>query len=173
MSNTLHALFSGGSTKVFAKGETLFLTDAPVQSMFLVTQGHVDLVRHTFSGVRVLILQAGPGAILAEASAYSDIYHCDGISADLSSVRSISVPIFRARLDQDVALANSWAAHLAHGLQSARLNSAIRTMRTVGERLDAWLADGKPLPPKGQWQTLAQTLGVTREALYRELSKRR
>ena len=48
------------------------------------------------------------------------------------------------------------------------MTAAIRTLRTVGERLDAWLAEDRPLPPKGEWQALAQSLGVTREALYRD-----
>jgi len=52
------------------------------------------------------------------------------------------------------------------------MNSEIRALRTVSERLDAWLAGGRMLPPKGEWQDLAQILGVTREALYRELAQR-
>ena len=72
----------------------------------------------------------------------------------------------------DVELAKVWSAKLAHSLQLARLQSEIRGLRTVAERLDAWL-DDKPLPPKGEWQRVAQELGVSREALYRELAKRR
>ena len=62
---------------------------------------------------------------------------------------------------------------LAHAVQEARMKSEIRTLRTVAERLDAWLSakDGG-LPPKGQWQELASELGVSREALYRELARR-
>ena len=80
--------------------------------------------------------------------------------------------LFRARLEGSLGLGNAWAERLAHGLQGSRMNAAIRSMRTVEERLEAWLANGKALQPKGQWQGVAEALGVSREALYRELSKR-
>ena len=47
-------------------------------------------------------------------------------------------------------------------------------MRRLSDRLDAWLMMnlGK-LPSKGGWLPLAAELGVTPEALYRELARRR
>ena len=173
MSVAFFPLFDSGLDRSLSKDETLFLTGAPVQSMYLVIDGTVDLVRHTANGLRTRLHRAGPGSVLAEASAYSDVYHCDGMVTEAASVRSVPVPLFRARLDGNLDLARVWAAQLAHGLQGARMNAAIRSMRTVEERLDAWLAGGRSLPPRGEWQGLADTLGVTREALYRELSKRR
>jgi CRP-like cAMP-binding protein len=95
-----------------------------------------------------------------------------GTAACPAQVRSIALAMFHARLDASPDLAKAWAAPLAHGLQGSRLNAAIRSMRTVEERLEAWLAGAKALPPKGQWSNLAETLSVTREALYRELSTR-
>ncbi|MEC7667561.1 MAG: hypothetical protein VXZ18_01615 [Pseudomonadota bacterium] len=62
---------------------------------------------------------------------------------------------------------------MARTLQKSRMQSEIRTLKTVAERLDAWLVDNPALPPKGQLQDLAHILGVSREALYRELAKRR
>lgn len=173
MSSDLSSLFDGGLDRALSREETLFLTGGPVQSMYLVLEGEVDLVRYTATGLRILLHRAGPGSVLAEASAYSDVYHCDGNAAEAARVRSVPVAQFRARLDGNLDLARVWAARLAHGLQGARMHAAIRSMRTVDERLEAWLAGGRPLPPRGQWQSLADTLGVTREALYRELSKRR
>jgi CRP/FNR family transcriptional regulator, dissimilatory nitrate respiration regulator len=173
MSNELHAFFYDGSAKSLGKNETLFFTGGSVQSMYFVSQGQVDLVRHTQSGTRILLFWAGEGKVLAEASAYSETYHCDGTASEPSQVLAIPVTTFRARLDQDTRLASLWAAQLARGLQAARMNSAIKTMRTVDERLDAWLDDGRAIPNKGEWQLLAQALGVTREALYRAMAKRR
>jgi hypothetical protein len=75
-------------------------------------------------------------------------------------------------LDNPV-LAAAWSAMLARSVQAARLRSEIRSMLRVAERLDAWLGEGNALPGKGRWQEVASELGVTREALYRELSRRR
>jgi hypothetical protein len=41
----------------------------------------------------------------------------------------------------------------------------IRTLRTVAERLDAWLGEGHALTSQGAWQTLAFELGVSRAAV--------
>jgi hypothetical protein len=44
----------------------------------------------------------------------------------------------------------------------------------VAERLDAWIAwnDGNS-PEKGEWKLVANQIGVSPEALYREIGKRR
>lgn len=70
-------------------------------------------------------------------------------------------------------LADAWSAHLARSVQVARMRAEIRNLRTVAERVDAWQGEGRALPEKGRWQDLAAELGVTREALYRELARRR
>jgi hypothetical protein len=41
------------------------------------------------------------------------------------------------------------------------------------DRLDAWLEEGNRTPERGRWQEVAAELGVSREALYRELALRR
>lgn len=173
MSSELKNLFDGCPVFFCEKDKVLFRSGERVRSMYLVVEGRVDLIRHTTSGARLVLVRAGPGHILAEASAYSKTYHCDAVATYPTSLRSISVRKFHDLLNRDSRCASAWAESMAHALQGARTNSEIRTLRTVSERLDAWLGDRGPLPPKGEWQDLAQTLGVTREALYRELSKRR
>jgi CRP/FNR family transcriptional regulator, dissimilatory nitrate respiration regulator len=80
---------------------------------------------------------------------------------------------FLSVLADDPALATSWSALLARSVQAARLRSEIRSLPRVADRLDAWLGEGNALLEKGRWQEVAAELGVTREALYRELSRRR
>lgn len=47
MSDDLFPLFDGGFSRTLARDESLFLSGAPVRSMFLVIEGQVDLIRHT------------------------------------------------------------------------------------------------------------------------------
>lgn len=154
-------------------GEALFFAGDPVLQMALITEGRVRLLRRTVEGVDVILQSAGPGDVLAEASAYSAIYHCGAEAAEQSIVRLLPVEAFRKALRDDPTLAEAWAAHLARSVQAARLRAEIRTLRKVSERVDAWLGEGRALPDKGHWQDLAAELGVTREALYRELARRR
>lgn len=173
MSDALSCLFKDAEPRRIDAGARLFHGGDPVQSMYLVAEGAVDLTRVTAAGAPVILQRARPGQVLAEASAYAANYHCDAQAIAPALVHSIPLVDFRARLTTDPALAERWAAHLAHAVQTARLRAEIRTLRTVAERLDAWLGEGGGLPAKGAWQDLAAELGVSREALYRELSRRR
>ena len=155
------------------EGAPLFHAGDPVTQIALVRAGAVHLLRRTATGATVILQAARPGDVVAEASAYSPAYHCGAEAARASRVTLLPVKRFRAALAADPALAVSWAAHLARSVQSARMRAEIRTLRTVAERLDAWLGEGHALPEKGHWQDIAAQLGVTREALYRELARRR
>ena len=154
-------------------GEALFFAGDPVTHLALITEGRVRLLRRTVEGAEVTLQTAGPGDVLAEASAYSPIYHCGAEAAEPSTIRLLPVEVFRKALRDNPALAEAWATHLARAVQAARLRAEIRTLRKVSERLDAWLGEGRVLPDKGHLQDLAAELGVTREALYRELAQRR
>jgi CRP-like cAMP-binding protein len=80
----------------------------------------------------------------------------------------------RRRFRADPEFAEAWAIHLAGEVQTARFRSEVVALRTVASRLDAWLAwRGDLIPPKGVWKQIADQIGVTPEALYREMAKRR
>lgn len=168
----LAAVFATAPARDFPAGAQLFSVGDPVTGVFFLSEGQVDLVRHTTSGARLILHRSIPGQVLAEASVYSQRYHCDAQAAGASRVSVLPLPAFLQALERDPALARHWAASLAHALQRARLNAEIRAQRTVAGRLDAWLDSGNEMPPKGQWQSVADTLGVSREALYRELARR-
>lgn len=173
MSDVLALLFEAAEQRPIHAGTCLFRHSDTVRHMFLVVAGEVHLARVTGAGAPVIQQRAHAGMVLAEASAYSRTYHCDAHAVKDSLVRATPIGMFRARLASDPALADGWAAHLAQAVQSARRSAEIRTLRTVAERLDAWLEEDRTLPAKGLWQDLAAELGVSREALYRELSRRR
>lgn len=173
MSLSLAQIFEGGAQRRLARDEPLFHLGDLVHSMWLVTDGEVALLRQTASGRPMILQRAGPGQVLAEASAFAPHYHCDARAVAAAALLSIPVEHFRQRVTAEPALAEAWTAHLAHAVQDARLRAEIRMLRTVAERLDAWLSEGRKLPRKGRWQELAAELGVARETLYRELSRRR
>lgn len=166
-------LFDGSRLLELTAEQPLFATGGPVIEMFLVVSGQVHLCRHTVHGATMVLQNAGAGAVLAEASAYSPTYHCDAVAAMKSTVRAIPKSEFLAILANEAGLAAQWSAALARGIQAARLRAEIRSLPKVTDRLDAWLGEGNTLPEKGHWQELAAELGITREALYRELAQRR
>lgn len=157
----------------FDEGQYLFHRDDHVKSMFRIKTGSAHLIRHNRNGSEVVLQRAGADSILAEASLFATIYHCDAIAA--SAV--IACVISRAAMQQlflaDQEFAKAWASHLAAEVRNARMRSEILTLKTVAERLDAWLADRGQLPERGNWKAIAQDIGISAEALYREIARRR
>lgn len=131
-------------------------------------------MRYQVDGATIILQRAGPGAILAEASLFSERYHCDAISAALTRTFAVSKKKVLALLKQGQDFAEAFAEHLAREIQGARLRSEILSLKTVAQRLDTWLTwhEGH-LPAKGEWKTVAIEIGASPEALYRELARRR
>lgn len=173
MSSDLSHLFRDHPAFGVEAGDRVFHSDMPVRDMFLVQTGEVHLVRHTRSGERLILHRAGPGAVLAEASAWSPHYHCDGEAATEATLVALPRARFLSTLEAEPGLAMVWAAFLARSVQAARLRSEIRSLSRVAARLDAWFETGNALPERGRLQDVAAELGVSREALYRELARRR
>jgi CRP-like cAMP-binding protein len=170
---TISMLFRDAKEANLAPDETLFLSGEQVSDIFMVRSGRVHLQRHTPHGAQLVLQSAGPYDVIAEASAYSPRYHCDAVATEESVVAGLPKERFLSALAEEPALAESWSALLARSVQAARLRAEIRSLPRVAERLDAWLGEGNALPERGRWQEVAAELGVTPEALYRELSSRR
>ena len=169
-----HLIGTAHKQRELDQGSYLFHQDDPVRSVFVVSEGSIELTRHQRDGASIVLQRASAGTILAEASIYSENYHCDAVVTLPSVVIEWSKRIFFARLEKDKGFANLWAAHLAREVQSARGQIEILSRKTVAERVDGWLAwQGNNLPAKGRWKEIAVQIGVSPEALYRELAKRR
>lgn len=173
MSQTVAQIFHDATRRHYEGGQQIFHSGDRVKFLHFVEKGQANLIRQTRAGAPVILQRAQPGQVLAEASVYSLAYHCDARAMSDTVLRVMLVSAFRRRLEDTPGLAGLWAAYLAHAVQAARLRAEIRTLRTVAERLDSWLGGARALPEKGTWQDLAAELGVSREALYRELAKRR
>lgn len=158
----------------FENGRHLFHRGDPVTEMHFVTTGSIHLVRHQSDGSSLILQRASPGSILAEASLYSETYHCDAVASGAADTRAYAKASLKKLLAKSPEFSNAWANHLAHELQSARLRAEILSLKTVADRLDAWTAwNGAGPPEKGEWKLVANQIGVSPEALYREIAKRR
>ncbi|MEK9967375.1 MAG: cyclic nucleotide-binding domain-containing protein, partial [Rhodospirillaceae bacterium] len=126
-------LFDGGALVACARDAFLFRQGDPVRFMYLVVEGQIDLERHARSGAPMTLQRASAGRVVAEASAYSAAYHCDGIATEETRARAIPVAEFRCRLDGDPNLAGAWAAghpppQLLHGNNENIYNGALFTL---------------------------------------------
>lgn len=162
------------SERRLAEGGLLFHRGDPVSHLFLVVDGTIELTRHRADGGMVVLQRASRDTVLAEASVFSQHYHCDASAVTPSVVRAVPMTAVRAKLAGSPEFAAAWARYLAREVQAARLRSEILSRKTVAERLDGWLlARGERMPPKGAWKSLAHEIGVSPEALYREIARRK
>lgn len=169
----LESLFrsAGAVQRSLRRGEQLFASGDSVCAVHLVTSGRIDLLRRRENGNPVILHGAVSGEVVAEASAFAGEYHCDAEAATKCALLSLPLSHFHTLLGKP-AFAALWARYLSRQLIRARGRAEILAHRRVGERLDLWLALNKHLerPP---WNMVAAELGVSAEALYRELAIRR
>lgn len=164
---------SGGSRRALNPGEYLFHLGEPVRRLHLMLEGEAHLVRFDENGGSVILQRTRPGGVVAEASLFAKIYHCDAIATEPTTVQSIPRSALRKRLREEPDFAETFMAHLAHEVQNARFRAELLSLRTIEARLAAWENWCGEIPPKGEWRHLAQQIGVSPEALYRELAKRK
>jgi CRP-like cAMP-binding protein len=132
-----------------------------------VVEGTVKLVRHTTTGHLVPIHTAVAGETVAEASLFSENYHCDCIAADDCIVRLISKSDILELLETDTAFNLRFMGHLAEQTIAYRRRIELLTMKSAKERVMAAIADGVQY---GSIIQLASHLGLTHEATYRALA---
>lgn len=168
-----HSVFDPNTLRRFDPGDTIFRNGSAVNRIFLVRKGRTALVRPLPSGEQAILQRASSGHIIAEASVYAQKYHCDCLALEPTELAHLPRQSFLDKLRSDAHLAEAWASYLAHSVQQARMRAEIRSLNTVAARLDAWIGEYGEMPEKGQWQGLADELSVSREALYRELARRR
>ncbi len=165
-------IFDAAPVRTIPQGAILFTRGDPVRNMYFVRSGVIALERPLADGTSLTLSLAKARMALAEASLFAETYHCDAIVRE--TARIVSKPrnaVLNALRENPDAALSLIEAH-AREVQSQRARIEILRLRRVSERLDAWL-DLNGQPSKGQWAMVADQIGVSAAALYRELARRR
>ena len=123
-------------------------------------------------GTSLTLHVATSGMALAEASLFAAAYHCDAVARSPARVASLSRADFLKLVQSNSDAALSLIESHAREVQALRARIEILRLRRVADRLDAWL-DIHGEPAKGAWVSVAEAIGVSPPALYRELARRR
>lgn len=167
-----HHIFDEAPLRSIEQGEVLFRREDLITSMYFVRSGEVALERPLADGTSLTLHRAKAGSALAEASLFADTYNCDAVSRTPAQVAVIRREDFLSALKDRPVATLSLIETYARGLQAQRSRIEIMRLRRVSDRLDAWL-DIRGTPAKGEWIRVADQIGVSPPALYRELAKRR
>lgn len=165
-------IFDEAPLRTLEQGEVLFRRDDRITSMYFVRSGEVALERPLADGTSLTLHCAKAGQALAEASLFAETYHCDAIVRSATQLAGLPRAVFLSALQDQPKAALSLIETHAREIQAQRSRMEILRLRRVSERLDAWL-DLNGEPEKGQWIRIADQIGVSPPALYRELARRR
>jgi CRP-like cAMP-binding protein len=172
----LPTLIEADSTiRVLAPGDLLFRQGDPATAIYKVESGRLRLIRRTVDDHLVILHTARRGEFFAEASLFSDAYHCDAVAAAPSSVRVYPRHGVMEAMRTDHALAEAFMARLARQLLELRARMELRNIRSARDRVLQYLRlragnEGHSIAVEGQLQDIAAEIGMTREALYRTLA---
>ncbi|MCK0119219.1 Crp/Fnr family transcriptional regulator [Loktanella sp. F6476L] len=166
--------FDGAPERTLDEGETLFRRDDEVEWAFLLREGRLFLRRALQDGGLLTLHTANTGDLVAEASLFADQYHCDAITDIATTVSMIPKAKLVEHLENTSSDRLSIKAfeRTARELQTLRTRIEIMRRRKVADRLDAYL-ELLGHPKQGEWVRVADWIGVTPPALYRELARRR
>ena len=160
--------------RTLARGEALFRQGDLARAIYLVEKGRLRLERHTIDGRLVTLHTAHRGEFFAEASLFSETYHCDAVAAEPSRVRVFAKSDVLDGVRSDPSKALSFLATMARQLHQVRQRLELRNVRSARERVELYLNleanEAGLVALSGEIQDLAADLGLTREALYRTLS---
>ena len=150
-----------------SSGEAVFAMGEKPTGFFYVIEGEFHLLRNTEAGDPAVIHRAYTGEFFAEASLFSDTYHC--IAEAKANTRLIKIDREGTLnfMTTNARFSNDLSAYLARQVQSYRSLIEVRSIRSAEERVLAAVADGWL---KGSVVSFATQIGLTHEATYRALS---
>jgi len=151
-----------------AYGETLFVQNSATTGLFYLVSGTIDLKRSTRSGHIVMIHRARSGDTFAEASLFSDTYHCTATAVCEAIVIECKRAAISQLLNTDIEFARSMASRFATQIQETRRRVELLSIRAADERIVTALNDGLLVE---DITTFAATIGLAPETVYRTLAQ--
>ena len=149
-------------------GEALFVQDSATAGLFYLASGTIDLKRATNTGHSVMIHRARSGDTFAEASLFSNTYHCTATAVCEAVVIECKRAAISRLLNTEIEFARSMASRFATQIQETRRRVELLSIRAANERILAALNDGLLVE---DITTFAETIGLASETVYRTLTQ--
>ena len=153
-------------TKTLQKGERLFVQGEPTSGLYQVLSGSIMLQRMSIDGDVRALHRAAAGGYFAEASIFSDVYHCDAICSQTGHFLKIGKAEIIAAMKTNPAFCESFMKLLAMQVQSYRSLIEILAIRSAKERVLTAFRAGYF---EGTIIEFANRINLTHETCYRAL----
>jgi len=177
--NTTEALFAGlvpCTHKLLNQGEALFHQGSPVEMLYVIRQGRVKLVRSTLDGNVAILQMAMSGDVLAEASLFSDVYHCTSkVESKTAELSCFSRTALLTACQQSITATMQLTELFAHRIRKLRAIMEIRNIRSAKQRIYAYFqleaGAGDEVAVSMTYKDMAYQIGLAHETFYRAMKQ--
>lgn len=149
------------------QGDVLFRQGEPTSGLFCVISGSVTLQRHGETGGVLTLYHAATGGSFAEASIFSETYHCDAICTAAGSVEKLDKVAVVKLMEADPDFSMVFTKHLAQQVQHYRAHIEMLSIRSAKERIMVAVQAGYF---EASAMELASHINLSHEACYRALT---
>lgn len=156
------------SYRCLEAGETLFVHNGLTTGLFYLVTGVIDLTRSTEQGHNMIIHKARAGETFAEASLFSDVYHCTATAKVRCEVIQCERTSVLTMLRSNNEFMHRLMQRFATQLQDGRRRIELLSVRAADERVMMALVDGLLI---GDIASFAETIGLAPETVYRSLAQ--
>ena len=148
------------------QGDILFRQDQATAGLYRVLTGCVTLKRTSSEGEALTLHRAVSGGYFAEASIFSDTYHCDAICTVAGSALKISNSAVIATMLSNPEFSETFARLLAVQVQQYRAHIELLAIRSAKERVLAAFQAGYLATTIPEFSS---RINLSHEACYRAL----
>ncbi|MEE9333114.1 MAG: Crp/Fnr family transcriptional regulator [Granulosicoccaceae bacterium] len=149
-------------------GEALFLQGSTTRGLFYLHSGAIELTRETSSGHSIVIHRAYEGAMFAEASLFTNLYHCTAIATKDTAVIECRRDIILNLLQNNLEFTRAVVLRFATHIQESRRHIELLSIRSADERVLSAINSGLLVDDISK---LANLLGLAQETVYRALKR--
>lgn len=130
--------------------------------------GAIELTRETSSGHSIVIHRAYEGAMFAEASLFTNLYHCTAIATKDTAVIECRRDIILNLLQNNLEFTRAVVLRFATHIQESRRHIELLSIRSADERVLSAINSGLLVDDISK---LANLLGLAQETVYRALKR--
>ncbi len=177
MDTSLEEILSELKSTAFTikKGTPLFSQGDHVSSFYYLKKGKLKLIRNTIEGGETLIHVAASHETLAEASLFSNQYHCSAFASMDSEVVSYSKEDLLCHIEQKPLMMKKLLQIFSQQVRDLRAINEIKNIQSAKARILAFIKNemdaNQELHLNIALKDVAYKIGLAHETFYRELRK--
>ncbi|MCK5813171.1 MAG: Crp/Fnr family transcriptional regulator [Cocleimonas sp.] len=155
------------------KGDRLFNQGDNVTQIYFIQTGKIKLIRNSSDGSLIVLHIGQQGESIAEASLFSNQYHCSAIVDSASEIFLINKQALILFLEENPKLMIELLTIFSCQIRGLRTLNEIKNIRSAKERVLIFIKmnvnENKEFKPDLPLKDIAHKIGLAHETFYRTL----